>query len=66
MLRINEESPWVQIESCSSESLAWEHVDEAGLEDDEALRAYEIAATAEEDGQQPDWGKNAPSEGLRP
>ena len=62
MLRIDEDSPWVQIESCATQAAAWTHVYEAGLADDAALRSYEIAATADEDGNQPDWGDDAPDE----
>lgn len=62
LIRVDDDQPWVQIESCSTEAAAWAHVDDAGLADDDALRAYEIAATAEDDGAQPDWGADAPTD----
>lgn len=58
-LRRDADDSWHQVESCSTKAAAWSYIDEAGLAYDSALRDYEIAATAEDDGSDPNWGDDA-------
>lgn len=60
MCRYDENHAWMQVESCATEADAWHYVDHASLDDD-ALRQYEIAASREDDGTDPDWGDDAPA-----